>query len=160
MKLSVYNLHSLLRTPMFCCGQADVTAYIFVFLHWPYFTDNDCLVLIWLQCLQSCPEGKYGANCSFNCTCMNGATCDPVNGTCSCTQGWKGRNCSTRACPDGLFGQSCLSVCQCIVDNTDMWVLEYSSLILHVHLKPQWVMQYIGLVTFRVASNTVLLHFI
>jgi len=81
------------------------------------------IALMCLQCLQSCAEGKYGANCSYNCTCMNGATCDPVNGTCTCTQGWTGPDCSTRACSDGLFGPKCLSVCQCNVDNTDMWVL-------------------------------------
>jgi hypothetical protein len=93
--------------------------------HIPYIcfaghTWQTLIVLACFQCLQSCPEGKYGPGCSYNCTCMNGATCDPVNGTCTCTQGWKGRNCSTRACPDGLFGQSCSTVCQCIVDNTDM----------------------------------------
>ena len=90
------------------------------------FTEHTLWVLIVLissQCLQSCTEGKYGANCSYNCTCMNGATCDPVNGTCTCTQGWTGPDCSTRACSDGLFGPKCLSVCQCNVDNTDMWVL-------------------------------------
>jgi hypothetical protein len=90
-------------------------------LHWTYILI--LIVLISVQCLQSCTEGKYGANCSYNCTCMNGATCDPVNGTCTCTEGWTGLDCSTRACPDGLFGQKCLSVCQCNVDNTDMWVL-------------------------------------
>lgn len=92
-----------------------------------------------LQCLQSCPEGKFGANCSYNCTCMNGATCDPVNGTCTCTQGWKGRNCSTRACSDGLFGPQCSSVCQCNVDNTDMWVLACCSVVVRMCLKAQWV---------------------
>lgn len=128
--------YSSLRALVFCHTQADGRCHIpfSYFLHWPYLRDNDCCYF--LQCLQSCPEGKFGANCSNNCTCKNGATCDPVNGTCTCTQGWKGRNCSTRACPDGLFGPTCSSVCQCIVDNTDMWVLECCSVILLMYLKP------------------------
>lgn len=62
------------------------------------------------QCLDTCAEGKYGLNCESNCTCENGATCSPVNGSCICAPGWKGELCNERACPDGSYGPGCSKV--------------------------------------------------
>ena len=42
-------------------------------------------------CASRCPVGTYGYRCSKNCTnCHNGASCDPVNGTCACAPGYRG----------------------------------------------------------------------
>jgi hypothetical protein len=56
-----------------------------------------------------CPDDNYGENCMENCTCDNDNTvsCDPVNGTCKCSEGWSGvrcqddiNECNTTTCPD------------------------------------------------------------
>ncbi|XP_077981658.1 uncharacterized protein LOC144436685 [Glandiceps talaboti] len=44
--------------------------------------------------LKGCPSGKYGGDCSQNCSCINGATCHYFNGECFCVKGWKGDDCS------------------------------------------------------------------
>lgn len=46
----------------------------------------------------ACPEGYFGKNCSFSCKCKNGASCDPVSGTCRCPPGVSGD-----LCQDGEF---------------------------------------------------------
>ncbi|KAJ8307562.1 hypothetical protein KUTeg_015646 [Tegillarca granosa] len=45
----------------------------------------------------ACSSNTFGLECSQMCTCVteNTASCDPVNGTCSCREGWKGVNCET-----------------------------------------------------------------
>ncbi|KAK7092657.1 hypothetical protein V1264_008370 [Littorina saxatilis] len=73
-----------------------------------------------------CKQGLYGENCTNNCTCNleNVASCDTVNGTCTCKAGWEGVNCdddidecvtSCVTCPDN---SACLNtagsyICQC-----------------------------------------------
>jgi len=32
----------------------------------------------------------------MRCQCENGATCDPVEGHCNCTEGWMGQMCDQR----------------------------------------------------------------
>lgn len=41
----------------------------------------------------ACAEGQFGKNCSFPCKCKNGATCDPVTGSCRCPPGVSGDLC-------------------------------------------------------------------
>ncbi|XP_070552352.1 fibroblast growth factor receptor 1-A-like isoform X2 [Ptychodera flava] len=43
--------------------------------------------------IQACPPGFYGANCSENCKCYNGASCHSFNGACYCAPGWRGQTC-------------------------------------------------------------------
>ncbi|CAL1545513.1 unnamed protein product [Lymnaea stagnalis] len=45
----------------------------------------------------TCYMWNYGKYCTQNCTCVtsNTNTCDNINGTCDCKQGWKGDNCET-----------------------------------------------------------------
>lgn len=43
--------------------------------------------------LTACPEGYFGKNCSFACKCKNGASCDPVSGSCRCPPGVRGDLC-------------------------------------------------------------------
>ncbi|XP_070553346.1 uncharacterized protein [Ptychodera flava] len=43
--------------------------------------------------IRACPPGLYGANCSKNCSCYNGASCHSFNGACNCAPGWRGKNC-------------------------------------------------------------------
>ncbi len=62
----------------------------------------------------ACPEHKWGPNCSNSCPCLNGAKCDPVNGSCTCTAGWKGLHCDY-PCPKNYYGQSCSLKCQVII---------------------------------------------
>ena len=41
-----------------------------------------------------CPEGFYGEDCSEECECQNGASCDDLTGQCNCTAGWMGETCN------------------------------------------------------------------
>ncbi|XP_070553342.1 fibroblast growth factor receptor 2-like [Ptychodera flava] len=43
--------------------------------------------------IRACPPGLYGADCSENCTCYNGASCHSFNGACYCAPGWRGQTC-------------------------------------------------------------------
>lgn len=72
------------------------------------------------QCLNTCPEGTYGIDCKEKCQCENGAKCSNINGTCICSNGWKGKHCNIRTCPDGYYGPKCENACQCDTKNTDM----------------------------------------
>ncbi|XP_067687865.1 uncharacterized protein [Haliotis asinina] len=44
-----------------------------------------------------CNSTSYGTNCENACTCVSGnsVSCNPVNGTCTCTSAWNGTNCDT-----------------------------------------------------------------
>ncbi|KAG1679193.1 Protein draper [Nymphon striatum] len=64
-------------------------------------------------CSISCPKGKWGPKCSRNCSCENGATCNPVLGNCTCTPGWIGAHCNT-SCNASFYGHKCLEVCRCL----------------------------------------------
>ena len=50
-------------------------------------------LLIDLPVLTECPAGSYGHKCLETCKCQNGASCDPVIGTCHCMAGWQGTFC-------------------------------------------------------------------
>ena len=45
------------------------------------------------QCQEQCPYGLYGLDCEHECGCINGGTCNPIDGSCSCPDGWKGLHC-------------------------------------------------------------------
>lgn len=38
-------------------------------------------------CAIPCAAGTYGPNCSSVCSCSNGGTCSPVDGSCTCQEG-------------------------------------------------------------------------
>lgn len=72
------------------------------------------------QCQERCPTGKYGENCSKNCTCPGvNYECSPFNGNCTCEEGWSGPLCDIRECPDHLYGDECKKNCECITENTE-----------------------------------------
>lgn len=43
----------------------------------------------------ACLSGKFGTKCNQICTCntQNTLSCNTVNGTCTCKEGWKGPTC-------------------------------------------------------------------
>lgn len=49
--------------------------------------------------LAACSEGFFGKNCSFSCKCKNGASCDPVTGSCRCPPGVSGDLCQDGELP-------------------------------------------------------------
>ncbi|KAK1329203.1 hypothetical protein QTO34_011383 [Cnephaeus nilssonii] len=63
------------------------------------------------RCHLPCPEGFWGANCSNTCTCKNGGTCIPENGSCVCVPGFRGPSCQ-RPCQPGRYGKRCVP-CKC-----------------------------------------------
>lgn len=50
----------------------------------------------WLgkKCETPCPSGKFGVNCSQNCSCLNGGECRRHDGACKCRPGWIGIYCT------------------------------------------------------------------
>lgn len=64
------------------------------------------------NCSQVCPSGLFGDSCNQTCSCLNGATCDPVRGLCVCAPGFTGDKCQNE-CPVGWFGASCSEECNC-----------------------------------------------
>ncbi|PRD22151.1 UNVERIFIED_CONTAM: Multiple epidermal growth factor-like domains protein 11 [Trichonephila clavipes] len=43
------------------------------------------------NCELPCSSDYYGQDCAQKCECENGATCNPVDGSCTCTPGYKGK---------------------------------------------------------------------
>ena len=43
----------------------------------------------------ACTPNKYGQGCLQTCQCQNGASCNAVDGSCTCTAGVRGVNCET-----------------------------------------------------------------
>ncbi|XP_068585971.1 N-acetylglucosamine-1-phosphodiester alpha-N-acetylglucosaminidase-like isoform X2 [Cebidichthys violaceus] len=64
------------------------------------------------NCSQECLPGFFGDGCNQTCSCVNGGSCDPVNGRCTCTSGFHGAACE-RVCPLGFYGPSCARECRC-----------------------------------------------
>lgn len=88
------------------------------------------------KCFETCAAHTFGLNCTQECKCSystinlchnsvrhfvcfiywtgkNDAKCNPTDGSCICTKGWKGRYCEKRGCPDHMYGESCASTCEC-----------------------------------------------
>ena len=79
------------------------------------------MIALILQCQEQCPYGRYGLGCSRTCDCVNGGTCNPVDGSCSCPDGWTGRKCDQRSCLDSTtYGPQCSLICSCDKNNTDL----------------------------------------
>ncbi|XP_022275797.1 N-acetylglucosamine-1-phosphodiester alpha-N-acetylglucosaminidase isoform X2 [Canis lupus familiaris] len=45
------------------------------------------------NCSEACSNSSFGEDCAMKCRCQNGAACDPVWGTCTCTSGFTGDTC-------------------------------------------------------------------
>eukprot|EP00058_Branchiostoma_floridae_P003273 XP_002588761.1 hypothetical protein BRAFLDRAFT_89812 [Branchiostoma floridae] len=97
--------------------------------------------------VKACPIGRFGRFCAERCQCYNGASCHSFNGACSCTPGWRGRNCnivnpevrispSTRELADLRYGQELQLTCTAYnIDVTDItWSLhgDVSDVVLNV----------------------------
>lgn len=48
-----------------------------------------CFVFLFAECL----AGFYGDGCNQTCSCVNGGSCDPVHGRCTCPPGFHGNYC-------------------------------------------------------------------
>lgn len=80
------------------------------------------LICFCQQCQETCPKGKYGENCSKNCTCPGGNyECSALDGSCTCEEGWSGSLCTVRECPEHLYGDECKKNCECITENTERY---------------------------------------
>lgn len=55
-----------------------------------------------IHCDNVCPQGFWGPNCSVSCSCQNGGSCSPEDGTCVCAPGYRGTSCK-RSEPPSLF---------------------------------------------------------
>uniref|UniRef100_A0A8D0F6C8 EGF-like domain-containing protein n=1 Tax=Strix occidentalis caurina TaxID=311401 RepID=A0A8D0F6C8_STROC len=44
-------------------------------------------------CLDTCPQGLFGARCGEHCDCGDNVTCHHITGACDCPSGWRGRRC-------------------------------------------------------------------
>uniref|UniRef100_A0A8C3Y2E7 EGF-like domain-containing protein n=1 Tax=Catharus ustulatus TaxID=91951 RepID=A0A8C3Y2E7_CATUS len=64
------------------------------------------------QCKQGCPHGSWGRGCLMSCSCRNGASCSPQDGSCTCAPGYRGPSCQ-RPCPAGRYGKRCSLSCSC-----------------------------------------------
>ena len=67
-----------------------------------------CSYIYYLEC----PNDRYGQGCKQLCTCKNNAKCHHINGACTCTAGWIGKECG-QLCNKGYYGKNCLQICSC-----------------------------------------------
>lgn len=93
-----------------------------------------------MDCSLPCSSGTWGFGCNQTCPCANEAACDPVNGTCTCSPGWRGQYCDLPCpvseleelllcrnlhqaaltcavcalCQDGFYGLDCRETCDCV----------------------------------------------
>ncbi|XP_044301600.1 N-acetylglucosamine-1-phosphodiester alpha-N-acetylglucosaminidase isoform X2 [Varanus komodoensis] len=49
------------------------------------------------NCSEACTLGTYGDGCAQKCLCRNGGTCNPMNGSCGCAEGFRGTLCDDAA---------------------------------------------------------------
>ena len=64
-----------------------------------------------MNCEQTCPIGKYGENCRFDCVCVNNGICRHTDGACSCPSGFSGPTCGqdVNECTNGAH--QCCHTC-------------------------------------------------
>ena len=41
----------------------------------------------------NCPKGKFGAECEYNCSCVDNGICESRSGKCLCPDGFEGKDC-------------------------------------------------------------------
>lgn len=54
-----------------------------------------------MDCSIPCSSGTWGLGCNQTCLCANEAACDPIDGICTCSPGWRGQHCD-ESCPVSL----------------------------------------------------------
>ncbi|GFU53080.1 multiple epidermal growth factor-like domains protein 11 [Trichonephila clavipes] len=55
------------------------------------FSDSSMAGWKGVNCEFPCSSDYYGQDCAKKCECKNGAACNPVDGSCTCTPGYKGK---------------------------------------------------------------------
>lgn len=58
-----------------------------------------------VDCSIPCSSGTWGLSCNQTCQCANEAACDPSNGTCTCSPGWRDEYCDL-PCPVSVIFSS------------------------------------------------------
>ena len=70
-----------------------------VMLDWTstaYFVSTTCVLLkgiFFALSFTECFDGTFGLGCTGQCTCQNNGTCNVVDGSCNCTEGYNGISC-------------------------------------------------------------------
>ena len=128
--LAIFQSQDKFLTLFLASLAACKNALIFHAICFPILLDSkEDLGLAWrnkscisfLQCQAQCPYGKYGLQCKKSCLCKNGATCNPVDGSCACPDGWQGTDCGQRSCRDPTtYGPHCSLICSCDRNNTEL----------------------------------------
>jgi hypothetical protein len=66
--------------------------------------------------LLACKSGFYGRDCKKSCDCQPSAvSCDGVTGICTCSKGFKGKQCDQGNINASFPSEICLSICLSIV---------------------------------------------
>lgn len=69
----------------------------------PLTTDPGLPLPTGIRCDSMCPPGRWGPNCSVSCSCENGGSCSPEDGSCECAPGFRGPLCQrSKAEPPAL----------------------------------------------------------
>ncbi|XP_011948077.1 PREDICTED: multiple epidermal growth factor-like domains protein 11 isoform X1 [Cercocebus atys] len=89
-----------------CCCLAGWTGNLPLLCHHPG-----------IRCDSTCPSGRWGPNCSVSCSCENGGSCSPEDGSCECAPGFRGPLCQ-RICAPGFYGHSCAQPCPLCVHSS------------------------------------------
>lgn len=88
-------------TPSFCRGPLpSILPSAFT----PLTTDPGLPLPTGIRCDSMCPPGRWGPNCSVSCSCENGGSCSPEDGSCECAPGFRGPLCQrSKAEPPALW---------------------------------------------------------
>jgi len=99
--------YAMMETHLETMAAALIARSLFLFTFLPQYCAHLPLIKIEIgylcptpgQPCDVCPEGKFGLNCLKDCQCANNASCNPVNGDCSCPSPWEGAKCDTLSAP-------------------------------------------------------------
>ena len=68
----------------------------------------------------ACDSNHWGVDCVNTCTCsINTVSCNSVNGTCMCKDGWEGTKCETDKDECKLDTKVCNSITNSVCKNTE-----------------------------------------
>jgi hypothetical protein len=88
-----------------------------------YINNIKWTIISTIFCISVCEQGSYGQNCENVCACVpsNTASCNSVDGTCTCKAGWEGTTCNLNIneCTRNTFTCPLLSTCE---DNDGSYV--------------------------------------